>query len=101
MLSTSTLDIQQGFFKMTMKNQIVVTMQLPFDLNLLTHLWHTILSSRILCHNPLEYFMLVEIGNILVLGNVEDEKCFSTLKFLKSSLRNRLGVHLPMVMRMF
>jgi hypothetical protein len=26
MLSVSTLDIQQDFFKMTMKNQIVVTM---------------------------------------------------------------------------
>jgi hypothetical protein len=96
MLSTSTLDIQQDFFKMTMKNQIVVIMQLLFDLNLLIHLWHTISSSRILCHNPFEYFMLVEIGSNLVLGNMEDEKCFSTLKFLKSNLRN-----LPMVVRMF
>jgi hypothetical protein len=101
MLLASTLDIQQGFFKMTMKNHVVVNMQLPFDLNPLTWLWHIISSLRILCHNPPEYFMLVEIGNILVLGNVEDERCFSTLKFLKYSLRNKLNVHLPMVVKMF
>jgi hypothetical protein len=35
------------------------------------------------------------------LGSVENEKCFATLKFLKFSLRNRLGVYLPTVMRMF
>jgi hypothetical protein len=92
MLSTSALDIQQVFFKMTMKNQAVVTMQLLLDLNPLTQLWHMISSSRILCHNRLEHFMLVQIGNILVLASVEDERCFSALKFLKSNLRNRLDV---------
>jgi hypothetical protein len=101
MLSTSALDIQQVFFKMTMKNQAVVTMQLLLDLNPLTQLWHMISSSRILCHNLLEYFMFVQIGSIFILGNVEDERCFSTLKFLKSNIRNRLDVHLPMVVRMF
>jgi hypothetical protein len=34
-------------------------------------------------------------------GYVEDERCFSTLKFLMSNFCNRLGVHLPMVVRMF
>jgi hypothetical protein len=101
MLSTSTLDIQQGCFKMTMKNQAVVTMQLPLNLNPVTWLWHMISSFRILCHNPPEYFMLAKIGSIIVWGSVEDEKCFSILKFLKSSLCNRLGVHLPMVVKIF
>jgi hypothetical protein len=32
---------------------------------------------------------------------MEDEKCFSTLKVLKSSLYNRLGVHLLVVVRTF
>ncbi len=53
------------------------------------------------CHNIHEYLKFVEIGNILVLGNVENEKYFSILKFLKSSPCNRLGVHLPMVVTMF
>ncbi len=53
------------------------------------------------CHNLCEYLKFVEIDNILVLGNVESEKCFSTLKFLKSSFYNRLNVHPPMVVQMF
>jgi hypothetical protein len=44
---------------------------------------------------------LAEIGSVLVLGSVEDERCFSSLKFLKSCQRNRLGKHLPLVVRMF
>jgi hypothetical protein len=48
-----------------------------------------------------EYVKLAEIGSVLVLGSVEDERCFSSLKFLKSYQRNRLGKHLPLVVRMF
>jgi len=36
-----------------------------------------------------------------VLDLVEDERCFSNLKFLKSCQRNRLGKHLPLVVCMF
>jgi hypothetical protein len=86
---------------MTMKNQVVVAMQLPFDLNPLTWLWCTISSYKILCHYLLEYLKLVEIDNIFVLGSVEFERCFFTFKFLKFSLCNSLGVHLPMVVSMF
>jgi hypothetical protein len=35
------------------------------------------------------------------LGYVEEERCFSTLMFLKFNFCDRLGVHLPMVVRMF
>jgi hypothetical protein len=44
---------------------------------------------------------LAEVGSVLVFGSVEDERCFSSLKFLKSCQRNRLGKHLPLVVRMF
>jgi hypothetical protein len=81
-LSTSTLDIQQGFFKMTMKNQAVITMQLPLDLNPLTQLWHTISSSKILCNNPLSISCLLKLATSLCLGSVEDEN----VSPLKSSL---------------
>jgi hypothetical protein len=70
---------------MTMKNQAIVAMQLPLDINPSTQLWHTISSSRILCHNLPKYFKLAKIGSILVLGTMEDERCFSTLNFLKSA----------------
>ncbi len=35
------------------------------------------------------------------MGSVEDERCFSTLAFMKSKLHNRLTTHLPLVVRMF
>jgi hypothetical protein len=47
-----------------------------------------------------EYVKLAEIGSVLVLGSVEDERCFSSLKFLKSCQRNRLGKHLPLVVQL-
>jgi len=36
----STLDMQQGFFKITMKSLTTNVMQLPFDGTLVTWLWH-------------------------------------------------------------
>jgi hypothetical protein len=39
----------------------------------------------------------MKVANIavtVVLGSVEDERTFSTLKFMKSKLQNRLGGHL-------
>jgi hypothetical protein len=47
-----------------------------------------------------KYLKLAEIGCAFVLGSVEDERTFSSLKFLKSRLRNRLEDKLPLVVRM-
>jgi hypothetical protein len=62
---------------MIMKNQVVVAMQLPFDLNPLIQLWHTISSFK--CHNLHEYLKFAEIDNILILGSVENESFFFPL----------------------
>jgi hypothetical protein len=44
---------------------------------------------------------LAEIAMVHVLGSVEDERCFSSLTFLKDRLRNRLvSEHLGVVLRM-
>jgi hypothetical protein len=37
----------------------------------------------------------------MILGSVENEKCFSTLPFMKSMLQNKLPTHLDLVVRMF
>jgi hypothetical protein len=37
------------------------------------------------CHNVFEYFKLLKIVIVFVLGSVEDERCFPSLKFLKST----------------
>jgi hypothetical protein len=47
-----------------------------------------------------EYFKLVELAIVVVLGNVEDELTFYTVTFMKSKLRNRLTTNLDLVVRM-
>ncbi len=44
---------------------------------------------------------MAEIFVIMILGFVEDERCFSTLSFLKSKLHNHLIKHLDLVVMMF
>jgi hypothetical protein len=38
---------------------------------------------------------------VQVIGIVKDERCFSTLTFMKNKLRNWLTMHLELVIRMF
>jgi hypothetical protein len=63
-------------------------MEPPFNLNPLMRIWKTILAFRVLTllFFFLEYFKLVEMAIIHVLGSVEDECCFSILAFLNNKL---------------
>jgi hypothetical protein len=44
---------------------------------------------------------LAEIAITTILGNVEDERTFSSLKFIKSRLQNRLEGNLNTVVKVF
>ena len=101
MLSAAKLDNQQALFKVTMKTHAAAACEPPFLVNPVIKLWRNLSQSRHLESLISEYFKVAEIGCCLVLGSVEDKRCFSTLKFLKSCQRNRLGKHLPLVVRMF
>ena len=68
--------------------------------NPLTTYGRLIDSNIMLRHNLSKFFKLAEIATVLVLGSVEDERTFSTLSFMKDKLRNRLHVHLPLVVAM-
>jgi len=43
-----------------------------------------------LCHNLFKYLKLVKTSYVLVLGGVEDEKCFSSLNILKFRVHDKL-----------
>lgn len=101
MLSAANLDNQQALFKMTMKANANAACEPPLTVNPVIKLWRNLSQSRHLSSLISEFFKIAEIGCCLVLGSVEDERCFSTLKFLKSCQRNRLDKHLPLVVRMF
>ncbi len=64
-------------------------------------MWHLVAASQILVSSFPEYVKFVELAMIHIIGIVEDEKCFSTLAFMKSKLHNKITTHLPIVVRMF
>lgn len=100
-LSLGTMNLQQIFFKCTMKANVIVAMEPPFHVNSFIRLWWTLSIFWVLNNCFLEIFKSVEIDAIQVLGSVEDEHTFSTLSFMKSKLQNKLWEHLPTIMGMF
>jgi hypothetical protein len=101
LFNASDLDYQQGMFKLTMKSNATMCMAPHFDLNLLTKMWHLVTTFQVLSFSFPKYLKLVELAMVQIVSGVEDEKCFSTLVFMKSKLWNRLTTHLPLVVRMF
>jgi hypothetical protein len=57
-----------------------LVMPKPFDVNLITKLWKTFTSFRILENK------IIELVVVQVIGFVEDEYCFFTLTFMETNL---------------
>jgi hypothetical protein len=93
------LDSEQGYFKIAMINNHAATMLPPYNVNPLTRLWR-VLDAASVCLYP-EYRKLAEITVTHVLGSVEDERCFSSVGFLKNKLRNPLDNNLEVVVGMY
>ncbi len=100
-MSTSSLNIEQFIFKLAMNSNACTTMAKRINVNPLPHLWHTISTSKLFTYSFLEYFKLVEIAMVQVIGSVKDERCFISLAFGKSKLCNRLRTNLGLVVKMF
>ncbi len=49
----------------------------------------------------LEYQNLIELAILMVLSNVEDERTFSNVNFLKLKFQNWLNIHVDLVVKMF
>jgi hypothetical protein len=73
----------------------------PYDQNLVSKLWQKLGCNGLLLSKLSEFMRLAEIAITTVLGSVEDERTFSSLKFIKSRLRNRLEGNLDTVVRVF
>jgi hypothetical protein len=72
-----------------------------YDINPVTRIWRTISASRVFSHGFPKYLKLAEITLVLVIENVEDERVFSSVYFLKTKLRNSLDPHLGVVVGMY
>jgi hypothetical protein len=73
----------------------------PFDCNLTTKMWAQLVTIVIVAHKLLKFLKLVEIAIVTVVGNVEDEKTFSIINFMKSTFFNCLATHLDLVVQMY
>jgi hypothetical protein len=72
-LSTSSFNIEQFMFKLTMTSNACVVMAKLIDMNLLTHLWRIFSTSKLgVCSFP-KYIKLAKIAMVQVLGSREDE----------------------------
>ncbi len=55
----------------------------------------------ILKNKIFDFFKLVELTIVIVLGNVEDECTFSIVTFMKFKLNNQLTTNLDLMVRMY
>lgn len=78
-----------------------VAVSLPMTKNPMSHLWRKLYTNAFISMKLLEFIKVVEVAHVQVLGNVEDERTYSSLSFLKSMLQNRLTTHLDFLVRMF
>jgi hypothetical protein len=67
----------------------------------MSRLWEKLGTSGILKQSIYEWFKLVCLCMVMVLGSVEDERMLSNLAFVKSKLWNWLTLHLDLVVRMY
>jgi hypothetical protein len=83
-----------------MKSHAKATMEEPRNRNPVTKLWKKIGSNALMLNWLSKVFKVAEIAVTAVLGSVEDERTFSTLGFMKSKLRNQLGGHLNICVKL-
>jgi len=100
-MSTSSLDIEQFMFKLAMKSNACTTMVKSIDGNPLTHLWHTLSTSRLFVYSFPKYFKLARIIMVQVISSIKNEQCFISLAFYNFKLCNQLTTNLELVVKMF
>jgi hypothetical protein len=84
-----------------MKNQAPRAMERPRKKILLIKLWHHFAINNLLVVYLFEYIKLVQMAIVQIIGNIKNERTFSTLTFMKSKLWNCLVGHLNIVIHMF
>jgi len=89
------------FFSITMKNNNHGALHPPPNYNPTTNMWAWLASNVVLPQKLSNFLKLVEIAIVMVVNNVEDEKIFSTISFMKSKLHNHLTTHLNLVVWMY
>jgi hypothetical protein len=88
LLDDLKLDEQTIFFKMTMMSNVVATMKPLINSNLCSKMWALFVNNQIISHKLFEWLKPIELFMTMVLGSMEDKRCFFTFSFTKSKLSN-------------
>jgi hypothetical protein len=89
------------FFKFIMFANCHVAMSPPLDYNPCTKIWTNSANDQLLFHWSSKWPKPNELSTIMIMGCIEDERCFPNLGFIKNKLRNRMTTHLDLVVKMF
>jgi hypothetical protein len=76
-------------------------METLFVLNPLMQIWMIVDASQVLTHFSHKYIKSTNMVIVHVLRNVKDERCLSSLTFLKIKFKATLDPHLPLVINMY
>ncbi len=71
------------------------------DYNPCTKISTTLSNNQLLSHGLFGWLKLIKLFVVMVMGNVEEDKCFSNLGLMKNNLKNILTTHLDLVSKMF
>ena len=99
-LRLANLDIQTTLFKIIIKEVGPRIMQKPVDINPVTCMWRSVEANTFLWHSLSEYIKVAELAVVMVVDSIQGERTFNTLTFMKNKLRNRLTMHLELVVGM-
>ncbi len=97
----SLLVEQTSFLKLIMFVNCHAAMSHPLDCNPCTKIWTNLVNIQLLFHQLFEWLKLIDLSMAMIMGSVEDERCFSNLGFMKCKLNNKLTTYLDLVVRMF
>ncbi len=86
---------------MTIKTQASKAMEEFKDENLVIKLWRQFATNSLLVVHLSKFMKLVELAIVQIINNIQDERTFSSLTFMKFKFWNQLVGHLNIVIRMF
>jgi len=101
-LLDETLLVQHAYvFKLTMLPNCHATINPPINYNPCTNIWIKLANNQLLCHWLSKWLKFIGLFMAIIMGNIEDDKCFFNFGFMNNNLRNRLTTHLDLVIKMF
>jgi len=101
LLDEAKLDEQTSFFKMAMMSKVAMAMKSPINCNPFSKMSTLLVNNQITFHKLSKWLKLIKLFMVMILGSVEDERCFFIIFFIKNKLRNRIATHLYLVLCMY